>query len=57
MKVTFNRPVTVEELKEIMLHAMIQETSDKRTGETVRINGDYADIDVVFDEDGNMTVE
>jgi len=56
VKITINRPVTVPDLKEILQFAENQETTDKYINTEMHITGNYAEIDVIFDEDGNMTV-
>ena len=50
------RELNLEELKEVVLLMENQETTDKYTSESMRINGDYAEIEVEIDEDGNVIV-
>lgn len=54
--VTFNRDMTVNELLEVKTLAEHQETTDKYTNVSLVINGDYANIEVVIDEFGDITV-
>ena len=51
-----NREMTFEELQEIMALMENQETTDKFTNERCVIRGEYADIEVDIDEDGNVTL-
>ena len=48
------RKMTFEELREVLQLMEVQETTDKYTGALMSIKGNYADIDVKIDEDGNV---
>ena len=48
------RKMTFEELQEVLQLMEVQETTDKYTGALMSIKGNYADIDVKIDEDGNV---
>ncbi len=50
------RELNLEELKEIALLMENQETTDRYTSMAIKINGNYATIEVEIDEDGNVTV-
>lgn len=50
------REMTFEELQEVMLLMENQETTDKYTSTEICINGDFAEIEVSIDEDGNVTL-
>ena len=54
--VTFNRDVTLNELLEVKALVEHQETTDKYTNVGLVINGDYAKIEVIIDEFGDITV-
>lgn len=54
--VTFNRDVTLNELLEVEALVEHQETTDKYTNVGLVINGDYAKIEVIIDEFGDITV-
>lgn len=56
MTLTTKRPITSNELKELMLLMYSQEIDDKFTNTTILINGEFAVIEVEFDEDGNITL-
>ena len=51
-----NREMTFEELQEIMVLMEEQETTDKLTSTTISINGNYSNIEVEIDEEGNVTL-
>lgn len=59
MFVTFysRRKMTFEELKEAMQLMEVQETTDRYTGALMSIKGNYADINVKIDEDGNVILK
>ena len=56
--IKFSRPVNTEELREVLAFAENQETTDKYTlaNENMKIKGNYANIEVKVDEDGNFEV-
>lgn len=58
MFVTFatKRPVSVEELKEIVSLMELQETTDKYTSTSLSIDGNDASIEVEIDAEGNVTL-
>jgi hypothetical protein len=53
---TANREMTFEELQEIMLLMQDQETTDKIVDTRLFICGEFAEIEVSIDEDGNVTL-
>lgn len=53
---TLTRPVTYEELKELCVLMEAQQTTDRHTDTGMFIDGDYAEIEVDIDEDGNVTL-
>lgn len=53
VKIKINKELSLGELREIVLFMENQETSDKYTSTTIQINGDYAEIAVQVDEDGD----
>ena len=48
--------LNVDELRELLQLAESQETTDKETSAELQINGDYANISVTLDEDGDITI-
>ena len=56
--IKFNREVSVNELREALVFAENQETTDKYSleNEIIKINGDYASIEVLVDENGDFEV-
>lgn len=54
--ITFNCDVTLNELLEVKALVEHQETADKYTNTSMVIDGDYARIEVVIDEYGNIVV-
>ncbi len=56
IKITFTRPVNTDELKEVLIFAENQETTDKETNTVINIDGEYAKITVEVDEDGDFKV-
>ena len=56
MKIATKRPITINEFRELMPLMELQETTDKYTNTTLLINGEFAIIEVQFDEDGNITL-
>lgn len=53
---TTKRALNINELREALSLMENQETTDKYTNTRMRINGEFADILVDIDEDGNVTV-
>lgn len=51
-----NRPLDIDELKEVMILMENQETTDRYTDTELSINGDFAEIEVSIDTDRNVTV-
>lgn len=49
-----NRTLSLEELQEIVVLMENQQTTDRDVSTSLHINGNYAVIDVVIDEDGNV---
>ena len=56
VQVKFKRTVDSDELREVMALVEMQETTDKYTNALMHINGDYANVDVEIDEDGDIIV-
>lgn len=58
VKVEFysNREFDINEIKEILSVMENQETTDRYIDTCVHINGNYAELDITFDENGNMHV-
>ena len=56
VQVKFNRMVNSDELREVMALVEMQQTTDRYTNTSMHINGDYANVDVEIDEDGDITV-
>lgn len=56
VQITFKRTLNSEELREVIILVENQETTDKYTNTSMHIDGDYAQIDVEIDEDGDITV-
>lgn len=54
--ITFNRDITLDELKEVKTLAEHQETADKYTNTSIHINGNDAEIDVKINEYGDIIV-
>ena len=54
--IRFNRPINDREFKELEGIVENQKTNDKFINTTMRVNGDYAVLDLEFDEDGDITV-
>lgn len=56
MFITFkcNRPMDIEELREVLTLMENQETTDAYTNTSLNINGNDATITVEIDEDGNV---
>lgn len=48
------RKLSFEELQEVLQLMEVQETTDKYASTSLSIKGNYADIDVKIDEDGNV---
>lgn len=51
------RELNINELKEVLVLMENQETNERYINTSMHIGGDYADIDVIIDEDGNITIE
>lgn len=51
------RELNINELKEVLSLMEIQETNERYTNTSMHIDGDYADIDVIIDKDGNITIK
>ena len=56
VKITFEREMTIDELKEVLIFAENQETTDREKNTKIEINGEYAKILVEVDEDGDFKV-
>ena len=56
VKITFEREMTIDELKEVLIFAENQETADREENTKIEINGEYAKILVEVDEDGDFKV-
>ena len=54
--IKFNRQLNINELREALSLMEHQETSERYTNTTINIDGNYANITVDIDEDGNITV-
>lgn len=53
---TSKRPLTIEELREVLSLMETQETTDKWVATSLHIDGEHATIDVVVDDEGNVTM-
>lgn len=51
-----NRPMDINELKEVLILMENQETTDKFVDTSLHINGDFAVIDVDIDKFGDVTL-
>lgn len=51
-----NRPLNIDELREILGVMEQQETNDRMVSTSVRLDGDHALIEFEADENGNITV-
>lgn len=51
------RKLSFEELQEVLQLMEVQETTDRHTSTSLSIRGNYADIDVKIDEDGNVILK
>lgn len=49
-----NRPISIEELREVLTLMENQETTDRFTNTEITIKGNDATITVKIDEDGNV---
>lgn len=56
MTLTTKRPITINEFRELTALMELQETSEKYTNTSFYVNGEFAIIEVEFDEDGNITL-
>ena len=54
--IKFNRQLNINELKEALSLMEHQETNERYTNTSINIDGNYANITVDIDEDGNITV-
>ena len=54
--IRFTREVHTNELREVLLLAENQETTDKYIDTSLHIRGDYAEIKVDIDNGGNIIV-
>ena len=52
-----NIVLNANELRELMLLVEVQETNDAYTDTELHINGDYAELDVTLDSDGDIILE
>lgn len=50
------RPLTVEDLKKLLPIAEIQNTTDKDVNTHITLYGDYAELEMLIDDEGNITV-
>lgn len=50
------KELNINELREVLALMENQESTDKYVNTVMHINGNYADIDVGIDKDGNVTV-
>lgn len=48
--------LTTDEVREILALMDNQDTTDRYTDTAAHINGDYAEIDVSFDSERNVTI-
>ena len=56
MTLTTKRPITINEFRELMPLIELQETTEKYINTSFYIKGEFAIIEVQFDEDGNITL-
>ena len=54
--IKFNRQLNINELREALSRMEHQETNERYTNTSINIDGNYANITVDIDEDGNITV-
>ena len=54
--IKFNRQLNINELREALSLMEHQETNERYTNTSINIDGNYANIVVDIDEDGNITV-
>ena len=54
--IKFNRQLNINELREALSLMEHQETNERYTNTSISIYGNYANITVDIDEDGNITV-
>lgn len=52
----FNRRFNINELREVLSLMEHQETNERYINTSINIDGNYANIVVDIDEDGNITV-
>ena len=50
------RPLTVEDLKELLPIVECQNTTDKDVNTHITLHGDYAELEMLIDDVGNITV-
>lgn len=56
VKITFEREMTIDELKEVLIFAENQVTTDREENTKIEIDGEYAKILIEVDEDGDFKV-
>lgn len=54
--IKFNRQLNINELREALSLMEHQETNERYINTSINIDGNYANIAVDIDEDGNITV-
>lgn len=54
--VKINRPITLEELKELVRIMEYQDSTDREVSTIIHFDGNFAKLDIEFDEDGDATV-
>ena len=54
--IKFNKQLDINELREALSLMEHQETNERYTNTSINIDGNYANITVDIDEDGNITV-
>lgn len=54
--IKFNGQLNINELREALSLMEHQETNERYTNTSINIDGNYANITVDIDEDGNITV-
>ena len=54
--IKFNRQLNINELREALSLMEHQETNERYINTSINIDGNYANITVDIDEDGNITV-
>lgn len=56
VEIKFSKAVEIDQLREVLVLAENQETTDRFENTSMQIDGDYAKIEVEIDTDGNITV-